>query len=95
MRNSQPYTGTQYTRENGFRLVGAIMRLLGKRLTSNVIETEAADYYQQKAEQKKGKIIGKVAGREAYQGESGRRRFEEGKGMEVVVEVRERKEGDK
>lgn len=67
------------------------MRLLGKRLTSNVIETEAADYYAQKAEQRKGKIIGKVAGREAYQGESGRRgRFEERKGEEVRVEVRER-----
>ena len=75
MRQTTSYTGTHYSRDNGFPIVGWIVRIFTKRATSG-IEDEAGESLRRNTAGQRAKIIGRVAGPEAWKGKSAERRQE-------------------
>lgn len=93
MRPTHEYSATQYTRDNGFPLTW-IIRLFTKRATSR-IDDEAEENHHRQRSQRKGKIIGKAAGAEAYTGRSAALRGKErGSGRGEVGQLEEVKSGE-
>lgn len=78
MRTTNDYTGSQYARDNGFPLVW-IARLFMKRAQKGASE-EADEHFAKSNAQRKGKIIGRVAGADAYTGASATRYKERNSG---------------
>lgn len=91
MRETQSYSGSQYARDGGFPLVGAIVRLFGKRASSGIAK-EAEEQADRARKARQGKVIGKPAGNAAWirKQETGII-VEEGK-QDVGVTVRESKQ---
>lgn len=75
MRQTHKYTSSHYTDDTGFPLVWIITRFFQKR-AKVAIEQEAEEYHQ-RSRCRGGKIIGRVAGPEAYVGQSAVRRQEQ------------------
>ena len=71
MRETHDYSASQYVRDNGFPLTW-IVRLFTKRATSRIHE-EAEENHHRHHSGRAGKIIGRVAGPEAYTGKSAMR----------------------
>lgn len=69
MRESNQYTGSQYARENGIGLAWIFSKLFTRGMKSS-ISSEADAYHQRNDDARKGKIIGRPAGRDAYHGKS-------------------------
>lgn len=68
MRQTREYSASQYVRDHGFPLAW-IFRLFTTKSSLGAAE-EAKEHHQQALAGRKGKIIGRAAGREAYTGES-------------------------
>src|SRR5690242_17770487 len=68
MRQTRGYTASQYAHDSGFPLVW-IIRLFTRRARKG-IEEEAEEYHQRKMDGQQRKIIGRVAGPEAFTGKS-------------------------
>ena len=55
MRETQPYTSTQYRRDNGFPLAWMCTCCISR----SGPEEEAEEHFQQRNEERQGKVIGK------------------------------------
>lgn len=65
MRETIAYSGRQYARDGGFPLVGAVMRIFRKRVSSGVAQ-EAEKQAEDARKARQGKVIGKPAGADAW-----------------------------
>lgn len=69
MRQTHEYTSSQYNADNGFPLTWLFKRHLKKKIRSG-IQGEAEENHRKHEAARSGKIIGRVAGPEAYIGKS-------------------------
>lgn len=68
MKQTHNYTGSHYVSDNGFPLTW-IFKIFTKRATSRIAD-EAEEHHERHRTVRSGKIIGRVAGPEAYTGKS-------------------------
>lgn len=76
MRQTHKYTSAQYNADNGFPIASWFRRNLRKMVDAQ-IKAEAEEDYSRSKLARSGKIIGRVAGPEAYLGKSSQIRTKE------------------
>lgn len=76
MRQTHKYTYKQYNADNGFPLASGIVRSM-KKLINESMKAESEERHAHSKASYKKKIVGRVAGPEAYHGKSASLRMKE------------------
>lgn len=76
MRPTHEYTYKHYNADNGFPIASGIVRSL-RKLIDNSMKAESEERHSRSKAGYKGKIVGRVAGPDAYHGKSANLRKKE------------------